>query len=566
MADSRIKIVIDAVDNATKPLSKVSAAMEDMGEKAGEAGGGASKLGLRFTELSGMINVAKMGFDAIYGSMKQVYDLGKEGASLEYAASKFDRLAESAGTASDVLLRDLRTAVKGTRSDMELMAGAGDFMALGLAKSHDEIVRLTRVAGALNMDMNQLVLTLTNQTTMRFDALGVSVDGFDEKVKKLKDSGMDVNAAFTEAFLQQAEQQIGRVGDAAETDAGKIMRMEAATKNLSDSLKVMLAPAIADVSETIADAITKNQRLNDSLDILYDKYLNGELTLDEYRDQVDKVNESLDKEVSIVTETFEALGGYNEKTAAAKIETYKLTEELDGIIRKWRDLPPIVADMNEQLRGTAEDAPPAATVLFAVGDEAEKANEKIDGLINNSLKPLTAEMLNNKIMATLTGGALLEYALATGQLDQKTYGTLRALEILTKRFDENRDGVIDATEATDEYWLALDRLNGKTADTYVNEHQTTTHQEVYLSPIYYEGTDYSGDEGRIAYAKGANFIVPPGYPNDSYGPIYVESGEHVKVTPANEVMKDMRTFNFNYTGNASKQNIFQAYEMARLIE
>lgn len=36
------------------------------------------------------------------------------------------------------------------------------------------------------------------------------------------------------------------------------------------------------------------------------------------------------------------------------------------------------------------------------------------------------------------------------------------------------------------------------------------------------------------YSTGADFIVPPGYPNDTY-PIRVESGEHVVVTPANRV-------------------------------
>jgi hypothetical protein len=33
-------------------------------------------------------------------------------------------------------------------------------------------------------------------------------------------------------------------------------------------------------------------------------------------------------------------------------------------------------------------------------------------------------------------------------------------------------------------------------------------------------------------AGGADFVVPPGYPNDSY-PLRVQSGERVVVTPAN---------------------------------
>lgn len=181
---------------------------------------------------------------AALGVAKKAFDMGKEGAQLEYVRGKFDRLAESIGTTSNVLLTDLREATKGTRSDMELIGSAADFMSLGLAKSRDQVVRLTRVAGALNMDMNQLVLTLANKTTMRFDQLGVSVDGFDERVKKLEKSGLDVNAAFTEAFLQQAEEQIRLVGDAADTGAGQIAQMEARVANLSDTFKLKLAPAV----------------------------------------------------------------------------------------------------------------------------------------------------------------------------------------------------------------------------------------------------------------------------------------------------------------------------------
>lgn len=46
-------------------------------------------------------------------------------------------------------------------------------------------------------------------------------------------------------------------------------------------------------------------------------------------------------------------------------------------------------------------------------------------------------------------------------------------------------------------------------------------------------TQKSG-ENAVGLAGGADFIVPPGYPNDSYGPIYVQSGEHVQVTPAGQ--------------------------------
>jgi len=214
---------------------------------------------------SAIANVVKVGAGIIgVGvAMKQAFDFGKEGASLEYAAGKFDRLADAAGSTGDVLLGKLRAAVKGTRSDMELMASAGDFMALGLAKTESEVVRLTRVAGALNMDMNQLVLTLTNQTTMRFDQLGVSVDGFKEKVKALEDQGMDTNAAFKEAFLQQAEAQIVKVGDAADTTLGAFNRLEASTGNIANKMKTAFVPILADAAGALDGLLTNQQKVDD---------------------------------------------------------------------------------------------------------------------------------------------------------------------------------------------------------------------------------------------------------------------------------------------------------------
>jgi len=206
---------------------------------------------------------------------KAVYDFTKQGAQLEFMAGKFDRLSLSIGTTSDVLLDDLRRATQGTRSDMELMASASDFMALGFAKTSDEAVRLSTVAGALNMNMNQLVLTLANQTTMRFDQLGVSVVGFQEKVDALVKSGMSANAAFQEAFLRQAEEQIQKVGNAADSAVGSFMQLEASFTNFSNALKVgtsnAISPAVKELSKLLqlyAGRMQGNQAFNDLADQL----------------------------------------------------------------------------------------------------------------------------------------------------------------------------------------------------------------------------------------------------------------------------------------------------------
>ncbi|MEW6650581.1 MAG: hypothetical protein AB1453_10380, partial [Chloroflexota bacterium] len=133
-----------------------------------------SKVGRAVTEFSGLAA-------AEIAILKKIFDFGRQGAELERLRDKFDRLSNQTGSTSEAMIREMRRATNSLVSDAQLISSATDFMSLGLAKSQDEVVRLTRVAGALNMNMNQLVLTLTNMTTMRFDALGLSVDGFDAK-------------------------------------------------------------------------------------------------------------------------------------------------------------------------------------------------------------------------------------------------------------------------------------------------------------------------------------------------------------------------------------------------
>lgn len=190
----------------------------------------------------GVVSAAALGLGMAF---KKVYEIGKAGAELELTRSRFDRLAASIGTTSDALMGDLKDATRGLYSDAQLVESAANLMGLGLAKSHEEAVRLSSVSSALNMDMNQLVLTLTNMTTMRFDALGVSVDGFKERVEALKASGMDADAAFKEAFLQQAEEQIKKVGHAADTSMGSFMQFEASAENLKATFERFTAAIVA---------------------------------------------------------------------------------------------------------------------------------------------------------------------------------------------------------------------------------------------------------------------------------------------------------------------------------
>lgn len=177
-------------------------------------------------------------------ALKKLYDTAKQGAEIDFAREKFDRLAQTLGMTSETMMDQMQVATKGTLSQMEAMASVSDLVSLGLARTGEEAIRLATVQAGLGMDMNQLVLALANQTTMRFDQLGLSVVGFDEKVQALEETGMSASNAFQEAFLQQAEEQLLKVGNAADSSLGEFKRFEAEFKNFSDEAKVTVAHAL----------------------------------------------------------------------------------------------------------------------------------------------------------------------------------------------------------------------------------------------------------------------------------------------------------------------------------
>lgn len=222
---------------------------------------------------------------AIY-TAKKAYDFAKEGASIELINQKFNRLAVGIGTTGDVLKKDLLATTKGLVSDFDLLSSTVDFLSLGLARNQDEAVRLARVSSELGFNMNQLVLTLTNMTTMRFDALGLQVVGFDEKVKALEETGLSAADAFKEAFLQQAEEQLTRVGSVAGTAAGQFQAFEANMKNVADQIKVDLLDAFEGTLTAINKIISDNKKAETSFDGIISRLDKSKLSYKDYNEKV----------------------------------------------------------------------------------------------------------------------------------------------------------------------------------------------------------------------------------------------------------------------------------------
>jgi len=415
--DARLKIIIETMNNASKELKELQKDFKGVDEQSKQAEKGTTSFNDKLGSLKNTAMLTVAGIVGVGAALKQVYEIGREGAELDFTASKFDNLTASIDTTSEALMKDLKKAADGTLSDMELMASATDFMSLGLANSHDEVVRLSTVASQLGMNMNQLVLTLTNQTTMRFDSLGMSVAGFDEKVKALEKSGLSASEAFTEAFLQQAEEQIARVGSATEETIGSFMRFEASIKIIGNAIKRDAAPAIGDIVETLSQGINVlagqsgwNTLLDDSNELLK----NGKITYEEY---LQAINETLDGMGLMVDEQ----GNLNITTFEGSVKYMAASKELNLMT-----LEIIKAGTETQRWQAMADAHNAT-----LGEEAT-AIDSVTDATNNAEAAMRAysEALLFKIASEgLSSEKALDLAYAMGLVDEKTvYATERTKE------------------------------------------------------------------------------------------------------------------------------------------
>jgi len=494
------------------------------------------------------------------------------------------------------------------------------------------------------MNMNQLVLTLTNRTTMRFDALGVAVDGFDEKVDQLKKTGMSTNDAFQEAFLQQAEAQIERVGHAADTTAGKMQKFEADMKNVSDGLKKQFAEAIspsisgwskffdaqdrariATVNATKA-GLAQNEVMEIERVIMnggYSEWQDYSVALDtatrgymamtpvvrentevldenavaamftaenaglilssgmslhsmteRYNEQLTALNEKLGEESEALLALEERYGVGTEKTEEQRAKVSELEGQIDSLNGKMNEQTARwVLNMMQQRGATDELQLSYATYAGLITEKEAEITSALLGNVDN-LNSLAEQYgaagITAEDWAGLTVGGLGAVSDAAGSVaggaeniglaTQTATDTMEAnAPIMNKAIGSVTDSFGEGVEVVHGYNIGLTRLirkieklDGMSATATINivvnggvpNIGSSSSSNVYVPPGH-----TSAIPGGSGFASGvSDFIVPSGFPNDSFM-VGLTSGERVNVeTKAQQRANNNATVSSNAQG------------------
>jgi hypothetical protein len=197
--------------------------------------------GFRWMEMKAKLDIASQAFQTVKRVAAEVWQTVGEGAQLELAETRFEKLAGSINTTSDSILTKFAAATGGMMSNAEMVSSASQIISLGLAGNETDVVRLGNVVGQLGLDMQQVIMTFANDSKMRLDALGLSVTDVEARTKGYTDQGIAASKAFDMAVLDALEAKLELIGSAAGTTAGSMQQLEASWTNITDTGKQWMA-------------------------------------------------------------------------------------------------------------------------------------------------------------------------------------------------------------------------------------------------------------------------------------------------------------------------------------
>ena len=246
MADQLVKITLLAQDKATAAVNAVR--------------GGLNKLVNGIDDMMGRWKAALAGFMAFRSAISKTTELADLAAKATDIERSFSNLAATAGKDAVKFMSDMRTAAKGTISDMDLMEKSNKAMMLGgkaLAASMPELIEIARASAAATgssvEDMfDSIVMGMGKQRKTLLDDLGIIFDVDKANAAYAKTLGKQVSQlseaekkqAFMNAALKAGLDNVRAMGGSMELATDKAARLAAEQHNLSVALGKELLPYV----------------------------------------------------------------------------------------------------------------------------------------------------------------------------------------------------------------------------------------------------------------------------------------------------------------------------------
>lgn len=277
-----VSAVVQGVQTFIKDITAVNKAIEKSGKVSNDAAKEAAPLDKELGGLAGKLKSIPPAAVAAVGAITAVVaavtalvaaflNLGSRGAPLQEIGVSFDNLTASVGITSQALLKDLRAASEGTIADFELIKTSSTAL-LGVTgefgkkfgQALPDFLKIAKVEAdatgrSVNELFNNLVEGVKKGTPKLIESTGLIIDqkaAYQEyaatlgiTVAQLSDT--DKSMALLNATLAAGSVAIDTLGNAQESNADKIDRIQATITNIFDGLAVAIQPVFRSILQGI---------------------------------------------------------------------------------------------------------------------------------------------------------------------------------------------------------------------------------------------------------------------------------------------------------------------------
>lgn len=425
-----IEILIKAQDNASKEFDKVSKSTEELSKKQKVLQGA-------FKAAQGAIIGAGVAF------LAQVPALTKQGIAIGKAEKALEGYAGSAENA-EYITQKVVEATGGAISRFDAMQNATRLLAMGLADNAKEAAELTNMAVTLGAAMGKdaatafedFSLMLANQSIPRLDTFGISGAVVRERINELMNetAGMTREMAFMTAVMEEGNIALDKLAESGFQATDNVQRLTTEVANAKDGVSKWLADGLMPWIDGLYG-------VRDALDAERKQAIKN---TDSYEDYIKTVKEVEDR-AGILGDVFK------EELTPAEYENQRrlmLLEEWHG---KYDDA---VQSTQNYLN----------TYVYGTGgvEDTTAAMDDLGNTVNNVttyFDEYSTRLLFNEAAAHLDAAAQFELAKELDLLNPKTQMAFERVAQLNQVYDRNKDGVIDATEATQGYTASVAQLN-----------------------------------------------------------------------------------------------------------
>lgn len=460
----------------------------------------------------------------------------KSGSGGKDAAKEFDTLKKGVGGAVKSLtgfdiasltaaagIAAVGAAAVGAVKETLAWAGAIDKLSRNTGLSTEEASKLAIVAGDVGIEIGTLEKSLKELNKdgleLNFETLkkvSKEYNATADPVKRLKiatdafgKSAMDMTELLTRTpaeldALGESAQRSGRIMSGEAVAAAE--KFETSLKQLQDRGKGLQVTFGNAVIPTLDAALNSFSNINKGLQaaVVSTLLYNGAISQEEAELRLAAI---------AAGDYYAAFKAGTPEVEMATESTVAITNAMEGFDR--------AADA-ATIASTELAAATAAVTLAEL--DAKAAAELANGVYGAATSILAAS--NVPLAEKLRLEEAL--ALASGAVTQEELDRQHAIEALTASLSA---GVV--TEA--EYLAAVNNMAGGLA----NARREAELLAMALNNMPSGGSGTAVETGgrmggEIGFASGGSFVVPPGFPNDSY-PMRVSSGEQVTVAPANQI-------------------------------